>query len=846
MKILVKTLCVTVLNISLVNATEGVVFNYDINTTDMTKFGGTGFSIAQDYMKLNLNQDASGCEKYNLNPTDGLTGLASSIKKSTQFYSCPEARLNIGSRFSKEACQNALVCRQSIGSSGANLQQADIILNEIIAKDYVKNAIIINGDDMERVETLREFAQKKYDKKLGSQCLGRFQRKGVSDCKMSIVEAAFEERQTECTFGNGCYSSDNLELDIDSYKKFKSKNKDKDGKFISEYFKYRIATTTQKYLVDDEKRIEDLSALVTSDIFKSAKTEQKIESFLKLVGKDTSGRIKDPILSFDLGSDFAPASLKKSEKFKELLKVLESKNMTKESFAKDFESYRKKRVEAILGNNEICKKTESLIKICSDATKIVKGKSITRDSLSAEHLSSRDTKTASGVELLKRFLGTSFNEDDFEALVNARRCISYGFTDEFGNVYDRGLSITGGPGFRDRSGSDAAEDNGMVSREESVNPSTEGMQRSEKSVVEATGIGSSKIETSAEPKGEDAISVEDSASKLEGYQNGIGQTPPAQISSNFSDMFNNNFDTFAGKAKEKVETDGDKVEEVATTSGPASSQDKMNEYLMKKLASAEENLEKFKADSDAAEADRAKQKKVEEETALIKDLKGQIADLKVQTAKNATKVADTAAEQGRVMAASNSHNNSFSSGASITSSRSEAPAVKSVSENFESAHSSAAAPATAARASSASGAILSTISNNDGSRTTTLASGMVLTTVDGMTSEKATQTISNRILELNGTPFYIEEGGMVKEIIAVVKDGKVLLDENGNPIFEKIVKGKVGDKKFAAKMKDKKDRAPASITDVADLKRDQEEKMKRERAEYLKLKNLTNGALRKK
>lgn len=113
-----------------------------------------------------------------------------------------------------------------------------------------------------------------------------------------------------------------------------------------------------------------------------------------------------------------------------------------------------------------------------------------------------------------------------------------------------------------------------------------------------------------------------------------------------------------------------------------------------------------------------------------------------------------------------------------------------------------------------------------------------------MTSEKVTQTISNKIIELNGTPFYIEEGGMVKEIIAVVKDGKVLLDDKGNPIYEKIVKGKVGDKKFA-KAKDK-DRTPASITDAADLKRDQEEKLKRDRAEYLKLKNLTNGILKSK
>jgi hypothetical protein len=138
-------------------------------------------------------------------------------------------------------------------------------------------------------------------------------------------------------------------------------------------------------------------------------------------------------------------------------------------------------------------------------------------------------------------------------------------------------------------------------------------------------------------------------------------------------------------------------------------------------------------------------------------------------------------------------------------------------------------------------AILTSSSSADNNKAA--YSGVGITAIDGMSSEKATQTITSRILELNGTPFYIEEGGMVKEIIAVVKDGKVLLDDKGNPIYEKIVKGKVGDKKFA-KMKDKT-RAPAAITDAADLKRDQEEKLKRERAEYLKLKNLTNKVLKK-
>ena len=84
---------------------------------------------------------------------------------------------------------------------------------------------------------------------------------------------------------------------------------------------------------------------------------------------------------------------------------------------------------------------------------------------------------------------------------------------------------------------------------------------------------------------------------------------------------------------------------------------------------------------------------------------------------------------------------------------------------------------------------------------------------------------------------------MVKEIIPIVKDGKVLVDDKGKPLFEKIVKGKVGDKKFAAVDANPNGgtRAPSSITTPADLSRDQEDQMKRERARYLKLKQITDG-----
>jgi hypothetical protein len=116
------------------------------------------------------------------------------------------------------------------------------------------------------------------------------------------------------------------------------------------------------------------------------------------------------------------------------------------------------------------------------------------------------------------------------------------------------------------------------------------------------------------------------------------------------------------------------------------------------------------------------------------------------------------------------------------------------------------------------------------------SSSLTLTKMDGLTAEAATLTITEKINEMGGEPFEIEEGGMVKQIVPLTKDGKFLLDEKGMPRFEKIVKRKIkAERKLAT-----------NIKDSPDLKRVDEETMKKERVEYLKLKQLTNEALNKK
>ncbi|MGZ3810023.1 MAG: hypothetical protein ACXVCE_18205, partial [Bacteriovorax sp.] len=316
---------------------------------------------------------------------------------------------------------------------------------------------------------------------------------------------------------------------------------------------------------------------------------------------------------------------------------------------------------------------------------------------------------------------------------------------------------------------------------------------------------------------------------------------------------NSGFQNYAHSMIQDGQNNRSKNSEVATdeskkTAAKANAvlNDKISE-LSRKLSSTEENLDRLKKESEAANAEKEQQKKMEEDSKTIADLKNQINDLKNQTAKTETaSVSDKGQDKSSAVSensgtlsnqgASNEGNSKESAfnrenrGGQEEQAQAPTRSVSSAMAQDNSSVSNSRAPASA-----------STSSQLGGSK-----SGLILTKIDGLTAENAMEAINDKIIELDGRPFYIEEGGMVKEIVPLMKDGKIQLNESGKPLFTKVVKGKVGDKKFAQEKIKKEQREPASITDAADLKRSEEEKMKRERAEYLKLKNITNQVIEKK
>lgn len=831
------------------------------NSYAQLKFGDRAASPGLQLGDINK---ATSCDRDGLflaAPTYGLGAFLINGTNINKFTSCYEGKSAAfgAERYSLTRCQQAIECKKMWDDSQAD--NINMVLNKIVAKDYGKNVLKQSIDSMESLEELKRFAFRKYSL-MEKRCQNRFVLKGNESCRPELLVGIFENFQEKCSGGSSCFNKKLGGNDVvENYSDYKQalKKPKENSNFMLDFLYNRVNATNAKNLADDKVRMKKLSSLVASEHFKKATADQKMDLFFDEMGSDMLDKLNDPVLAIDFGSMLNTDLLKKTPKYKQLSDILSDKDLTKESFVEKFEGYRRNRVTEILQKGEFCENTKKMQNICIEVTGIADGKMLPKDATNADHISSKQVEQDSDYDRLKILASAKEgDEDKINMFIEAKRCTVFDLgsdrfslngkvIDPFGNIAS---SMTSGMVYDGHEKYSGTKD---ATREDSITNYIGQTGEYYTSKSDSSRSGSSSLGEST-PGGDIQVHEESSEGLAGGFNNAISnQIPMNNYSSTFADSYNaNQFgSTFVDQtaltqpdAKKDESTSSESSASGATASGAMN--DKVND-LMKRLSAAEERVEKMKADSEAAEADRAKQKKIEEENALIKELRGQITDLKSQSKKEAT-VATTPVQTQEAQKSVASNYNSYSSSPVMGYTRGESVTAKSQSaENFDSGRSSQASPTSGSSISrsvaSSSGAVLTSTSNNDGVKTTTLASGLVLTTIDGLTSEKATQTISNRIMELNGAPFYIEEGGLVKEIIPVVKDGKVLLDDKGNPIFEKIVKGKVGDKKFAKKGKE---REPASITDAADLKRDQEEKVKRERAEYLKLKNITNGAINKK
>ncbi|MDD4976170.1 MAG: FlxA-like family protein [Bacteriovorax sp.] len=761
-------------------------------------------------------------------------------------------------RFTELYCKSAIECSNAKTSNDNPGFLGPITIPKYLGEDYASVELAKEVVRMDKVEALRKFAEKKYGKDIAKKCKSPFDydsndAKMMISCDARVVDNGFNRLQDNCTAMRlYCF---NKGLDTkNEYKAFQSSYRSKPGGMESitqAFFKDRNELLVNDALANDSEMLASLADIISS----KDNSTIKMQNVFSKLGEYKKHNKLDPIFGFD--KDYLDSSkelYQKSIHYKFFEKLLQSKTINLASAKKAIEDYRLVTAKNLLGNT--CLETAHFSNICQDATKIKNSKHISKlyDFHTAALIppDNEDERFA----LVKEAYPQGVQDfDDYKAVMDAERCRAFNIGKNI-DITAESVARFGVP----------LPDYDLASYYKSSlnnenSPSSQNLIKvfgkpnfsindfGSKAIDGVQIAGPVKLPGPSEairPSNEGTLSSSISDSLKSGYKETV-KGSNATESSNLTgsnNLYNNSFNNPGHSYLESNDNGQKSSDEAARDSKNSISNtnsvlnDKIAE-LNKKLSSTEENLERIKSEKEAADTEKEHQQKINEENKTIADLKNQIAEMK-----NESKVkGDDADSKNKISTIATTGIDNAKEAQNVSAKSSEESRASAVNkdQDVNSGNVNHSANSTSFENTPQGVSAKSSSTQGTGNALSSSAkTGVVLTKIDGMSSEKASEAITDKIIEMDGQPFYIEEGGMVKEIIPIIKNGKVILDEKGKPLFEKIVKGKVGESRFArGKVQTKKGRVPASLNDTADLKRDDEERLKYERAEYIKLKQIT-------
>lgn len=744
--------------------------------------------------------------------------------------------------YTEDNCKLLDICGQEKLNRDESTFSNFMLVERMAAEDYAGLMIEDELPAMERLEALRKFADKKFGKDFASACSPRFDYKKAKDlghsCNKDIVENGFLNANANCDKARGAC----LILGDDF-----GKNVSENESAIQSFMNQRTDAFVTNSLEFDNDLLDNLAQMLTS----KEKDDEKLKAIFTKLKEWSDDKKIDPVFSFDQES-MNPENMKKSAHYG-LFKKLLAKNLTQAAAKAEIEKYRRDYTKSVFAKN--CKSTASYAEICAKTTLMAKGNSglyINRRKV-ARRFNKVDEKRMS---LLKtQYPNGIRTEKDALIVLGAQRCKAMGIIKPNGIDYSfPAISGMGEPSlgqglgnlgsgtalvppssnfwFTSFGGSYANTPDGR-----NVRAASSDIQIDLANKTKLAGQGTADLPKSGSMDSTRTPEEKALADSLSENLKSVSSATGTSLATNNSSLHAPSYNSSTNNSVmpdvplvDQQQIDTKKVGDSRSTSN------ELNEKianLSKKLSATEENLARLKEERQEAEAQNEVQKKRAEDLQTIGDLRKQISDLKTQATKTVEAANSQAAESIETQAPTRS----------IASSR--APAIVKNGEDDDSSAGRAAAESTArgpanlnSSASSQDASVIHGSTGGPGVISSGNKSVLTLTKGDGMSAEKISEIISNRIMELGGQSFEIEEDGVRIEVVPEVRDGKILLDDKGKPRFVKKVKN-------GKEVKASKNRVPASITDKADLLRRDEETLKRERAEYLKLKNITNKAVQK-
>lgn len=796
-----------------------------------TSFGSATYGLRGDGPRLNYVPSFSSFVKEldtigpgvncHTGSNEDASSVAVTLAETGIKAACSSAKEEDLNRYTSENCRFLTTC-----SDSKMLRDRFNTVERLAAEDYAVLLLEEWLPRLERIEALKRFAEKKYGAGFSASCRPQF-RYSSSDfsavCDRTLVESAFQNLTKTCSPKNtSCYIPG---------PDFGKNLPDKETA-MSHYFSQKIEAKVTESLASDNESLDTLSQILSS---KEEKSEEKIKAVFDYLKKLNDENKSDPVLALDFES-FTPGKFKDSIHYN-FFKEMAEKNLSQSLVKAQLEKYRRETASAHFKKD--CKSSWTVADICQRVTGVSYGGGgmyFDRDR-AAVRLKDFDQIQ---IEHLKNKFPKEIKDDrDARIVLNAGRCVAFGVVLSKNKegvpglpLSNVGLGVSLFPNSKTISPFEVKSNDSVIADfSKNETPMGHGNDFNKPHEVPSEPLPEKKESFPSEPSNYGSKALADSTN---GNSLPNGQSKPG-INTLPTQNYNFGNDNESAGAK---------------NSSATSEQNSLNDQistLSKKLNATEAQLSKLSEQRQKDEMQNKVQVETQgeqqtvdptnsgEDKKTISNLQKQISELKAASLKPTDKKNDSAASEEE-----NSQHRSLASTDHFSDTdqrrgKDSTGVSHPMEAAFNHANSASISPtiessSTGAK-TSASSALPSTLPSAGQLAGKPL---LVFSKTEGPSAEKINERIGDKVMELGGQSFEIEENGVKVEIIPLLKDGKILLDEKGKPLFKKVKKEKDG-----------KERIPASVSNRADLQRSEEASLKRQRAEYQKLKNITNRAVQK-
>ncbi|MGZ3809119.1 MAG: hypothetical protein ACXVCE_13610, partial [Bacteriovorax sp.] len=282
-------------------------------------------------------------------------------------------------RFSEKRCKMLTECSWRKIDNDSNVPSSSV--SKLMSEDYVRVKVDQEIGNMEELEKLRRFAEKKFGSGFASACNSPYdydskKLSATAKCNVTVMDNAFLRLQDKCqATSSSCFNSGTDPQK--EYKAFMSNYHpaDEGHSSMQSFLVQRAENAVNESLANDNEEIEVLAQVMSS---KGKTSDKMTELFSKLSEFKKQGKL-DPVFGYENGTIGTDASLyKKSPHYDFFSKIL-SKPMDMASARSAIEKHRLEMAKKALASfcpKKGASKAAGFTEICANATDVYQSKKV--------------------------------------------------------------------------------------------------------------------------------------------------------------------------------------------------------------------------------------------------------------------------------------------------------------------------------------------------------------------------------------------------------------------------------------------------------------------------------------